>query len=219
MLMSGPGFRSRCHPPRRAIRPGLQCIRSPGRGFVRVANVAGVGNLQRITHCRSDKMKGVAANIHIAERLGDFGHVAGDALAPLAVRCVMRMCGNGGGVRPIGGVWTVTVEAQLTGRLAQVRGIARAMHVVARETRHPVHIHQAGDEIISLHPVLVRRAIGEMGKCGVAQLVFLQSPVVAQFFSHLKSYRPVVIFSLNWICRGPALRVALDARIVGGNVI
>ena len=99
----------------------------------------------------------------------------------------------------------MTVEAQAAGRFTQIRGKSRAMHVVAGEARYAVGIHLAGDKIISLHPVLVRGAVGEVSESGVAQLVFLQSPVIAELPGHVVTHRPVVVFSLNRIRQRAAL--------------
>ena len=69
----------------------------------------------------------------------------------------------------------MTVEAQAAGRFTQIRGKPRTMHVVACEARHAMSIHLAGDKIISLHPVLVGRAVGKVSESGIAQLVFFQT--------------------------------------------
>ena len=92
----------RCHSPRGAIRPHLQGGGGPGGGFIRVADIAGIRDLQRVAHGRADKAEGVAADVHIAEGLGDLRHVAGDTVAARAVGLVMRVFRDGGRVRSVG---------------------------------------------------------------------------------------------------------------------
>ena len=83
-----------------------------------MTNVAGVRDFQRLAQGGADKAEGVAANVHIAERLGDLGHVAGDALAAGAVSRMMRMFRDAGRVRAVGRIRSVAIEAQGAGRFA-----------------------------------------------------------------------------------------------------
>ena len=61
-------------------------------------------------------MECMAADIYVAQGLGDFWHVTCDAIAARAVRRVMRMRRDGRRVR------AVAVKAKAAGRLAQVGG-------------------------------------------------------------------------------------------------
>ena len=76
-----------------------------------MAYVAGIRNLQSVSHRRSDEMKRVAPHIHISDRLLDFGHVASDALATLAAYFVMCVLLNRRRVRAIRRIRAVTIEA------------------------------------------------------------------------------------------------------------
>ena len=76
-----------------------------------MTHVARVGNFERVRHGRTHKMKRMAAHIDVAQRLRDFRHVTGDALAALTVRLVMRVPGECGGVRAVGRTGTVAVQA------------------------------------------------------------------------------------------------------------
>jgi len=58
----------------------------------------------------------------------------------------------------------------LRGWFTQHRVILRAMRIVATEAGDAAGIHQALHEIVALHAVLVRRAVGEMGEGCFAQL-------------------------------------------------
>src|ERR1700730_6986879 len=57
------------------------------------------------------------------------------------------------------------------------------------------------------NPVIVSRAIGEMRKRLLAQLVLFEFPVILQIHPNLETDWPVVIFSVKWIVEGLPLRV------------
>src|SRR5580704_1123244 len=119
------------HAPRRAIPPGLQNRARPFRRFITVANVAGIGNLVGVGLRRRNEAEGVGVDVHVRNRLLDFWHVAGDALAARAARLVTRVFLDGGGMRPVLRVRPVTREAHLAGRLTQLRRVPGPVHVVA----------------------------------------------------------------------------------------
>ena len=50
---------------------------------------------------RPDEAEGVAADVDVADRLRDLGHVAGDALAAGAARLVVGVLLDRRGVRPV----------------------------------------------------------------------------------------------------------------------
>ena len=89
----------------------FQGIGGPRRCFICMTDVTRVWNLQGFAHGRGDKTEGMAADIHITKSLGDFWHVTGNALAAGTAREVMRMCFNGGSMRPVGRVGAMTIEA------------------------------------------------------------------------------------------------------------
>src|SRR6202020_10506 len=63
--------------PGRAVLPVRQSVRCPRRWFVRMADVARVRDLQAIGPRRINEGEGVAAHIHVGDRLLDRRHVAG----------------------------------------------------------------------------------------------------------------------------------------------
>ena len=67
-----------------------------------MTDVAGVGDLQGISHGGADEMEGVAADVNVTQSLRDFGHVAGDALAAGAIWRMVSVCGEGGGMGAVG---------------------------------------------------------------------------------------------------------------------
>ena len=77
-----------------------------------MANIAGVRNFQGICLCRRDKMKIVAADIHIAERLRNLGHVAGNAFTPRTGRLVMGVLFKRRSARAVGRLGTVAIQTQ-----------------------------------------------------------------------------------------------------------
>jgi hypothetical protein len=52
------------------------------------------------------------------------------------------------------------------------------MRIVAAGACDAARVHQAVDEIIALHPVLVRGAVRKVREGGFAELVFFELPVV-----------------------------------------
>src|ERR1700748_2200239 len=87
--------------PRRAITPTPQCRGRPGSRLVCVTKITSIGNFQLVRVRRPDKSKCVAADVNVVDGLGDLRHVAGNARAAGAVRCVVRMLLDACGVWPI----------------------------------------------------------------------------------------------------------------------
>src|SRR5579864_1183327 len=117
------------------------------------------------------------------------------------------------------GVWPVTREADFIDGPAKNRLIGRPMGIVAREAGDAAAIHEALNEVVPLHPVLMGRAVREVREGQLAELVIFESPVIGQIQSDMKTYRPIVVLPINGILQGPTLRVTLDAGIVGMDVI
>jgi len=93
------------------------------------------------------------------------------------------------------------------------------MNIVTIEACDSASIHYALHEIIPLHPVLTCGAVCKMRECGFAQSVFFERPKVFQLESHAVTHGPVEIFAINWICRWPSLRMALNAGVIRGHII
>jgi hypothetical protein len=94
---------------------------------------------------------------------------AGDALAARTAGPVMRVLLDAGGMRPVLGVGAMAGEAHLTRRLAQLRFVLGAVHIVAAEAGDGAVVHKALDEVIALHAVLMRRRVREMTSHRFAQ--------------------------------------------------
>ena len=73
------------------IGPLFQRLHRPGRRFVLVAGVTGVGHLQRFSPGGRDEAKRMAAHIHAGDCLFDLRHMAGDALAARTAILVVRV--------------------------------------------------------------------------------------------------------------------------------
>ena len=69
-------------------------------------------------------------------------------------------------------------ETDLIRRFDEVGIVFSPMYVMTTEARHTTAIHQALDEIITLHAILVARAVGKMHKIGLAQLVIFEPPEI-----------------------------------------
>ena len=79
------------------------------------------------------------------------------------------------------------------------------MWIVATETGNAPSVHEAPDEIIPLHPVLVCRPVCEVGEGCPPELVFLQLPEVHQVQANMEADRPVIVFSFDRIFQWSAL--------------
>src|SRR5580693_9345086 len=90
---------------------------------------------------------------------------------------------------------------------------------MATEAGDAACIHQTGREIVALHAVLVRRAICKMCEGGLAKLVILKLPEIVEVEAHLKPDRPIVIFSVDRIVEGLALRVTLNTGVARMDVV
>jgi hypothetical protein len=144
-----------------------------------VAVCTSIWNLVLIRHFRRDEIECVTADVDVCNRLFDFRHVAGYAVASRAFSPVMCMRFNCCASRSVGGRRPVTIQAKLACGFDQVRVICRPMYIVAAEAGHTASIHEALNEIISLHSVLMAGAVGKMGKRGFAQFVFFEPPKVS----------------------------------------
>ena len=92
----------------------------------------------------------------------------------LAPRTIRRMVGVLLQCRCVGAVLithTVTGGADFCHGLAQHSFILRAMRIMAGETGNASIIHQTLHVIVTLHAVLMRRGIREMGECSFTKLV------------------------------------------------
>ena len=93
------------------------------------------------------------------------------------------------------------------------------MNVVAARTRHAVTGHHALHEVVALHPILVRGAVGKVGERRLAELVILEPPEVSEVEPDAKPDRPVVRAAIDRTAGRPALRMALGADVVGMPVV
>ena len=117
---------------------------------------------------------------------------------------MVGVLGERRGNRAIRGARAVAIEAEDIGGLSQICGVFRAVDIVACEARDPVSVHQAGNVVVPLHPVFMTGPVAKVGKCRLAQLVLLQSPVVAQCSASLVTHGPIIVLALDWIvCRPP----------------
>lgn len=94
----------------------------------------------------------------------------------------------------------MTIQAKLIRRLAELRIISRPVHVVTIEASYSAAVHNALDEIVSLHAVFVRGAIREIIEISrLANRVGFELPEILQFQSHMVADGPIVVFALDRI--------------------
>ena len=101
------------HAPRGELRPLLQFADRPLRGFIRMTGIAGVWNLQRIGQHRRDEFERMTSDIDVCDLGFNLRHVATDALAALAGRCVMGVLLQGRRMGSVVRTCPVTAEAKL----------------------------------------------------------------------------------------------------------
>ena len=131
----------------------------------------------------------------------------------------MRVLLDAGGMRPILGVGAMTGQAHRVARLAQHRLIFRAVRIVATETRDAARVHEALNEIVALHAVLVRGPVGKMREARFAELVLFKQPKISKIQPNVEADGPVIILSFDRIGQRTPLRMTLDARIVGPHIV
>src|ERR1700691_3310092 len=120
----------------------------------------------------------------------DGRHVAIDASAPRCSLFVMGMRLDCGGARPVRRSRSVAFEAQLLRGLAKLRVVAGAVRVMTVGTSDSSTVHHALNEVVPLHPVLVRRTVGKIVEVGLAENVLFELPEIRQFEPHLITNGP-----------------------------
>ena len=146
--------------------------------------------------------------------------MASDTLAPRTAVLVVRVLFDCGCPWTVRRRRTVTVQAELIGWLSELGMISGPMHIVAVETGYSAPVHNAFDEIVALHAVLMRRAIGIVQEVGRrTERPFLQLPMVLQLRPNVIADGPIVVLALDWVRKRLPLRVALNARVAGRHLI
>ena len=158
-------------------------------------------------------------HVYIGDGRLDRRHVAvyafaagrtGTMMGVLLKRCRARSIGHSG---------AVTRKADLVWRKPQFGIIRGAVHVVTTGAGDAAPIHDALYEIVALHAILVRCTVRKMSEARLAELVLFELPIILEVESDVESDRPVVVFALDGILKRAALRMALDAAVVGIDVV
>ena len=114
----------------------------------------------------------------------------------------------------------MTIQAKLVGWLAELCLISGAVRVVTIETGDAAPVHHALHKIVSLHAVLVRGPIREVKKiCGRPESMIFQLPVLSELPPYVVANRPIIVLAFNRVRERLSLRMTLDARIAGRDVI
>lgn len=175
---------------------------------------AGIWDSYALALRRGDEFERVTGDIHLADCLGDPGHMAGHALASGTIRLVMGVFCDACRMRSILRIGTVAGRTDFRGRLAQHGVVLRTMRIVTAKTCDATVVHQALRKIVPLHPVLVRRAVREMCEGHFPRFVLFQFPVIRKHQTCSVANGPVVILSVDRIGQRLALRMALDTGVI-----
>ena len=194
-------------------------IAGPRGRSVRVAGCARIRNFVLVGHRRRDEGERVSTYENARNRNFNFGHVTCDALATFGIVLMVRVLCESRLARTIPRAGAVTIQAYFIGRLTKLRVIFCSVRIVTIKAGNAAAVHHALDEVIALHAVLVRRAVGKMSETQIAKPVVFELPIIPQVETNVKADGPVVVFSIDGICQRSALRVALNAGIVGVHVI
>ena len=130
-------WRRSVHPPRRNPRPAFQGRCCPLGRAIGVAGGASVRDLELVGHPGRDELKGVAPDVHIGDRLLDFGIWQFTHSLPALPRAwcvwssIVAACGPFGELGP----WQVVQSCRIG--LTQVRVVAGAVDVVTTEEVTP----------------------------------------------------------------------------------
>jgi hypothetical protein len=182
-------------PPWRPILPMQQSVSGPRGRLVRMADITSVRNFEAVGPLRIDEVEGMAAYVHVRERLLDLGHMAGDALTARAAGGVMCVLLDRRGMRTVLRVRPMTGHAYAAARFPQHGVILRAVRIVTVEAGDAARIHEAGHEVVALHAVLVRRAIRKMRERRLPEFVILKFPEIIQVEAGVKSDGPIIVFA------------------------
>src|SRR5215469_10198947 len=132
---------------------------------------------------------------------------------------MMRMFFERGRVGAIRGCWSMTIQADPVCRLAELRIVLGAMYIVARCAGDPAPVHHTLGKVISLHTILMSRAVGEIIESGLSQRTVLELPVIGQFEPDVIADWPVVVLPLDRLRSRLSLGMARDAGVAGRHRI
>ena len=110
-------------------------------------------------------------------------------------------------------------QAQLLRWLDEIGVVVRYRHIVTAEARHAAAVKSAVDEVVRLHPILLRRAFRIVRECRLTEMVFLERPEVLELEANVISHWPIVMLARVGIARRAALRVALQAHIIRRDIV
>jgi len=161
----------------------------------------------------------MASYVCIGNRLLNLRHVTTGALGAGRVCLVMRVLLDGWRPRAVRRGRPVTIKARYSGRLPQERIMLRAVRVMATKAGDTARVHRAGNVVVTLHAILMGGPVRKVSERSLSKRVFFKLPEVSQITPHFVANRPVVVFTLNWTRQGLTLRMALNADIIGPDVI
>ena len=123
---------------------------------------AGVRHFQCGRVSRRYKFECMRPNAYVRKLRLDLRHVTRDAFVANAAGRVMSVGLDRFRMRTVRRSRAVAFETKNVRQLQQIRVVLRTMNIVATETGDAAGVHDALHEVVALHPVLVRRAIGKV---------------------------------------------------------
>ena|SRR5579859_2252190 len=93
------------------------------------------------------------------------------------------------------------------------------MRVMATETSDAVRVHEAGNEVVALHAILVGGPVGEMREGCLAEFVIFQFPEIVQALAHVEAHWPVIGVSDTGRDQALPLRMTLYAGVGCFNIV
>ena len=115
------------------------------------------------------------------------------------------------------GPWQVRQSA-LPG-LRSIARIVRAVRIVAGEAGDAARVHQALTKSLPCMRFLCAVPSAKCVKRRFTELVLFKLPKICQVQADVEADRPIVVFPLDRVGRRTALRVTLDADVVGVHII
>jgi hypothetical protein len=135
-----------------------------------------------VGHLRWDESECVGMHECPGHTLGfNSRHMTGDALVSRASFLMVRMLLESSSVRAVRARRAVTIQANLLCGLSELSIVGGPMYIVTRGTGNAAAVHHALRKVVSLHAILVRRAVGKIVEGGLSKRAVLQLPIVASF--------------------------------------
>jgi len=154
----------------------------------------------------------------VFDGLLDLRHVAGNTLATRTSPRMMGMLAHGA-ARSSRIFLCVAEEAKRVSWHLEIRCVGVAVYLMAVEAAKPTMVHVALNEVVPLHPVLVRSLVGVLIKVCRSMFCLFEPPIISETFSGQEANGPVIVLVSDGIGERASLAVALHARVVAAHIV